>query len=123
MPNGTCDPASRGMTYNEGMLAVDNGAVTVTYRYGWDGVSTLDSATGCVGPILYISGTNNSQFTYYAHFAGRKGTWRTVQINPGQTLTFDKTGQLKQAGFNDSTDVEGLVINQSSTPPSSERQR
>lgn len=117
MPAGTCDPASRGMAYNEGTYAVDNGAVVVTYRYGWDGTSTIDSDTGCVGPMLLLSGSNRSAVTYYAHFQGRKGTWRRVQLNPGQTVTYDKTGQLKQAGFNDNTDLDGLRITTDPNPP------
>ena len=40
MPIGTCDPASRGDAYNSGELAIDNGNVTIEYRYGWDGPRT-----------------------------------------------------------------------------------
>lgn len=47
MPLGTCDPASRGETFNEGELAIEQseafprGAVTLSYRYGWDGPRTI----------------------------------------------------------------------------------
>jgi hypothetical protein len=119
MPAGTCDPASRGAAYNEGEFAVAGGAVVVPYRYGWDGPSTME--TGCVGPLQMVSGTNNSTQTYYAHFQGRKGTWRRVQLDPGQSVTYDKTGQLKQAGLIDNTDLDGLYITTDPNPPSNAR--
>lgn len=40
MPVGTCDPATRGDPYNVTQLAVADGTVMVTIRYGWDGTST-----------------------------------------------------------------------------------
>lgn len=117
MPSGTCDPASRGQTYNEVTLASgNNGDVVVTYRFGWDGVSTFQ--TGCVGPLLYLSGTNNSETTtYYAHFQGRRGQWRKVALEPGETMTEDRPQRLRALGFDDSRDVEGLLITADPNPP------
>lgn len=116
MPVGTCDPASRGDSYNEGSLAIEG--VVVTYRYGWDGTSTRDVEPGCVGPLLYLSGTNTSTTTtYYAHFQGRRGTWRRVELAPGQTVTEDRPQRLSQQGFATNQDVEGLYITADPTPP------
>src|SRR5687767_9641608 len=101
-----CDPAANGAEYNEVVLAAgENGDVTVTYRYGWDGVSTKE--TGCVGPLIYVSGVNNSATTtYYAHFQGRRGTWRRISLAPGQTLEEDRPNRLRAMGFDDSSDME-----------------
>lgn len=117
MPIGTCDPASRGDAYNEGQFAQgENGAVVVTYRYGWDGTSTRE--TGCIGPLIYLSGTNNSAVTYYAHFQGRRGQWRRVELAPGATVTESNRQKLRQQGFETNQDVEGLYITTDPNPPS-----
>lgn len=117
MPTGTCDPASRGDAYNEGQLAAgEAGEVVVTYRYGWDGVSTRE--TGCVGDVIYVSGTNNSATTtYYAHFQGRRGRWLRVELAPGETMTEDRRQRLRQLGFETNQDVEGLYITRDPSPP------
>ena len=116
MPIGTCDPASRGDAYNSGELAIDNGNVTIEYRYGWDGTSTRE--TGCVGPFVQGTGAgnrwalravNNSQITYWAHFTGKRGTPRTIQMDPGFNQTYTVT-QLNNNGFLDNTDLDELSI-------------
>jgi hypothetical protein len=124
MPAGTCDPASRGDTWNSGQLDIDGGdtrgGVSVDYRYGWDGVSTR--ATGCVGPLNRIRVRSGASVVYYAHFQGRRGTWRRVQIDPGDNRTVGAAA-LTAAGFQDNTDLEGLYITQDPNPPTITRKR
>ena len=114
MPVGTCDPASRGDTWNSGQLTIDGGAVTVDYRYGWDGVSVRPD---CVGPLNRVRVTNTTtDVTYYAHFKGRRGQPKVLEIPPGFVNTYN-SGQLSSRGFEDNTDLEGLLITRSATPP------
>ena len=110
---GTCDPASRGQQWNTISESVDGDAVTITYEFGWDGTSVRPD---CVGPLNSVVASNASQVTYYGHFQGRKGTWLRVQLDPGRTQTFNAQ-QLKRAGFNDNTDLEGLFITTNPNPP------
>lgn len=111
---GTCDPATRGMAYNE-MQQVE-GPVEVYVRYGWDGVSTRE--TGCDGPVLLLRGTNTSATeTWYGHFQGRKGTWVLVTLAPGQVVQVTSSGTLKQMALSNRSDLDGLYIDNSPTPP------
>lgn len=110
---GTCDPATRGMAYNE--VQQDQGPVVIYARFTWDGVSVMPD---CDGPIILLRGTNMSATeTWYVHFQGRKGTWRTVTLTPGISLQVTSSGQLRQLGLPDASDLAGLYITQSSTPP------
>lgn len=115
MPVGTCDPASRGELWNFGELVA--GDVRITYRYGWDGVSTRDGPAGCVGPLNRLRCQNlSATATWYAHFRGRRGQPRVVALTPG----FDQTwtgGQLSSRGFDTNSDLENLRITDSPTPP------
>ena len=113
MPIGTCDPASRGDQFNVGQETFGTDGL-ITYRYGWDGVSTMD--TGCVGPLQDVTCVNNNPQTWYAHFQGRKGTWKSVTMAPGFNQTYNRN-QLRQQGFNDSSDLEGLYLTTDPTPP------
>lgn len=123
MPAGTCDPASRGDAYNSAALSIDNGAVTVEYRFGWDGVSTRE--TGCVGPLVAgpvgdrwaMRVTNTTTTTYYAHFLGRRGRPRVVTLDPETTRTW-LPAALRVAGFEDSSDAQGMLITRSPETPS-----
>jgi hypothetical protein len=121
---GTCDPASRGDAFNSGELAY--GPVRVQYRYGWDGTSTKDTG-GCAGPLVQGTGVASNRWaikvensspvdTWYAHFKGRKGQPKVVEITPGLVASFNLS-QCVARGFSDSTDVEGLLITQSLIPP------
>lgn len=118
MPAGTCDPASRGEEYTEFEQAQGGaGEVTVYGRYGWDGVST--KATGCVGELLMLRLTNNAAETYWVHFMGPEGsTPKTIQMDPG-TLDVLEGAELEAHGLYLNTDVGGMYINTSPTPPSS----
>ncbi|HEY9418111.1 MAG TPA: hypothetical protein VIQ30_25405 [Pseudonocardia sp.] len=114
MPEGTCDPATRGAAYNE--FVQMSGPVTIYGRYGWDGVSVKPD---CDGPVLLLRGTNASATeTWYVHFKGRRGTWRAVPLAPGETREVTANNQLRQLGLADASDLEGIYITQSQAPPS-----
>ena len=113
MPIGTCDPATRGMAYNEG--AQDSGPVKLTYRYGWDGVSTRE--TGCVGPLLRLTVQNLSATeTWYVHMKGKRGQPQVFTLTPGFNATYNQ-GQLGSRGMDTNEDLDELHITQSPTPP------
>lgn len=113
MPEGTCDPATRGMAYNE--IEQAEGPVVIYARFGWDGTSIRPD---CDGPVSLLRGTNTSTTdTWYAHFKGRKGTWITVSLAPGEVREVTSSGQLRQLGLSDRSDLDGLYITQSPTPP------
>lgn len=121
MPIGTCDPASRGATWNEGEQdfgapdpATGRALGILTYRYGWDGVSTRE--TGCVGPLNRVTVLNGNPETWYAHFQGRRGQWRRIDMAPGFSRTYNQS-QLRNAGFEDNTDLENLTISTDPSPP------
>ena len=116
MPTGTCDPATRGQAFNVLQLAIGNGDVFVTIRYGWDGVSTRD--TGCDGPLVNgtgsgnvwaVSYTNAGQTTYYMHTVGKNGQARTLTLNPGASGTLTKT-QAASAGYVNRSDCDDLSL-------------
>lgn len=115
MPGGTCDPASLGYAYWETSQAQGpNGEVLVTFRYGWDGVSVKPD---CVGPVSYVKGTNTGAVTYYVHLKGRRGTVRTIALEPGQTLEESRRPVLRNLGLETNQDVEGMAITTDPTPP------
>lgn len=105
----TCDPAQWGMPYVEDNLAQgEHGEVLVTYRYNWDGVSVKPD---CNGPIIYLAGRNDSAVvTYYAHFQGRGGTTRHLEMPPGSFYEENRRQRLINLGFVNRLDMDGLVI-------------
>lgn len=112
MPEGTCDPATRGMAYNE--IEQQSGPVTVYGRYGWDGVSERPE---CDGPVSLVRGTNASEDdTWYVHFQGQSGTWRTVTLAPGETREIVQP-ELTQLGLADYADLRGLYVSDEADPP------
>lgn len=113
MPTGTCDPASRGQTWNEAEQTFGT-AGSITYRYGWDGVSTKE--TGCVGPLNRVQVVNGNPETWYAHFQGKRGTWRRIVLDAGVSRSYT-SGQLQSQGFIDNTDLEGLYLTTDPLPP------
>lgn len=116
MPEGTCDPASRGQAYNETSMAQGyNGEVQITFRFGWDGVSVRPD---CVGPVTYILGTNNSTTTtYYAHMKGRRNNPITISLAPGETKEETNRQRIRNLGLETNQDVEGLSITTDPNPP------
>jgi hypothetical protein len=116
MPIGTCDPASRGDAFNVLQLAVGNGDVMVTIRYGWDGVSVrpdcdgpLVNGTGPASNKWAVSYANLGPTTYYMHIEGRNGTPRTLTLNPGQSGTLTAT-QCANNGYGTAADFDGLTL-------------
>lgn len=116
MPAGTCDPATRGDAFNVMQLAVGNGDVMVTIRYGWDGTSTRE--TGCDGPLVNGTGSGNvwavsylnaGQATYYMHTIGRNGQARSLRINPGASGTLTKA-QAASQGYVNVSDCDDLSL-------------
>lgn len=117
---GTCDPASRGQAFNVQELSVANGGVTLTVRYGWDGVSVKDSEEGCDGPLVNGTGpaanrwairavNNTTDTTYYAHTLGKRGQPRTITLLPGQTSTYTAQ-QAANNGYETISDLYDLSL-------------
>ena len=103
---GSCDPASRGDTWNT--MEEDIGPVRIVAQYGWDGVST---APNCDGPLNSVQGVNTSATdTWYAHFLGRANTPHTLTLAPGFNKTYNSS-QLGRQGFNSYSDLVDLIIN------------
>lgn len=104
MPEGTCDPTTRGEQWNTIQYAVDNGNVEVTIRWNWDGVSVRPD---CDGPVIDIRVVNTSQIAYYANLPAKKKALRNVAIPPGTDVTLSGQ-QLKLAGLELYSDTIGV---------------
>lgn len=117
MPAGTCDPASVGLTEWSGAQQV--GPCLIEYTYGWDGVSVRPD---CIGPLTEVVVTNQSPIgvwpaaTWYVHLKGRRGSPKVLDIAPG-TVDRIPRGQLVSRGIIDNTDLEGMRLTDSPTPP------
>lgn len=117
MPAGTCDPATRGDLFNVLQMAVGNGDVMVTIRYGWDGTSTRD--TGCDGPLVNGTGPASNRWavayqnlggtTYYLHTTGRNGQPHTFTLGPGASGTLTAQ-QAASQGFATRLDCDDLTL-------------
>jgi len=106
---GTCDPATRGKTFNVLATQYAGGLVGITVRYGWDGVSTYPN---CDGPIIQVQVFNNDSVSWWVHTVGRKGQPIALQMVPGFSATY--TGaQLATLGFNNKTDLDELTLSKS----------
>jgi hypothetical protein len=122
MPTGTCDPASRGNTFNTTIMAVANGKVEIIIRWGWDGVSVLPD---CEGPLVNGTGggnvwavqvTNNDTASWWVHTVGKRGQPRNVEFTPGSVTKFTKT-QASNNGYDSYSDFSSLVLDQDPNPP------
>lgn len=118
MPAGTCDPATRGATFNEFEVAWFEGAVVMKGRFGWDGVSVKPN---CDGPLIRLQGINTTQQTYYAWFLSKSGTPRSITMGPGfnQIVTQPTLGNQ---GFNSYSDCDGITVTETPVSPFSSRQ-
>lgn len=124
MPAGTCDPASRGDAFNVVEMSKGNGLVSVTVRYGWDGVSTRESENGCDGPLINGTGVvanrwairvvNNDAAVWYLHTTGRRGQPRDIAYQPGTTTTYT-ANQATNAGYATVSDIADLSLSTSPT--------
>jgi hypothetical protein len=105
MPSGPCPANLDGEQ--------DKGGVRVIYHATWDGVSVRDSAASCDGPLVTLAAVNPTGVVMYAHFEGKRGAMRHVQIPVG----FDNTAnpfrqpQLRNQGLETHSDLDGLTIN------------
>lgn len=113
MPTGPCPANWTGqLWFPVDASRPELGGVEIRYTIKHDGTSTRETG-GCMGTVTDLGARSSATVTMYAHFEGRKGTPRTITIEPGfDNLANPYTkGQLNSQGFSDSTDVEGLVIN------------
>lgn len=109
MPLGTCDPASRGESYNQMAYEVPapdgSGTVLVDCHFGWDGTSTMPN---CDGPTLFIRTRNTSAMTAWANLPNKKKPPTWVQIDPGTDVTITAQGQLNNLGLSKASDVTSV---------------
>lgn len=104
MPAGTCDPASRGQTFNS--VTVEDGPVLIDCRFGWDGVSVRPS---CDGPVTFLRVRNTGAVSWYARLPNKKKGNPWVEIPPG-TDTQLSAGQRNQLGLQNYSDVAGVGL-------------
>jgi hypothetical protein len=122
MPAGTCDPATRGEPYNVQQMSKGNGKVTITVRYGWDGVSVKE--TGCDGPLINGTGVvanrwavqvvNNDTVPWWVHTIGKRGQPRNYQFDAGSTTKFT-ANQAGNNGYDTISDFDSLTLTTSPT--------
>lgn len=105
MPIGTCDPATRGETYNS--VTIESGPVLVDCKYGWDGVSTRE--TGCDGPVQSIRVRSTGTVSWYARLPNKKKGNKWIEIPPGTDVTYSG-GQLNSLGLQNYSDVAGVSL-------------
>ena len=111
MPIGTCDPATRGDTFNATQLEKPlpnlSGSVLVDIRWGWDGVSVRPN---CDGPVQSLRVRNNGTQTAWASLPNKKKAPLWVQIDPGTDVTTSSPGQLSNLGLSNYADVVGVTL-------------
>lgn len=123
MPAGTCDPATRGQAFSVLQLAVANGDVMLTIRFGWDGVSVRPN---CDGPLINGTGVasnrwavqaqNLSQTTYYAHTIRKNGQLARYTLGPGATGNVT-VAQASANGYTAASDFGSLSMSTDPNPP------
>lgn len=101
---GTCDPASRGQSFNE--LAQQDGPIFFVCRFGWDLVSERPN---CDGPISFLQVKNTGAVTWYAHLPNKKKGDPWVEIPPGTDTTIN-AGTRNQLGLENYSDVAGVGL-------------
>lgn len=105
MPRDTCDPAPN--EFNKTVLSKDDGRVTFTCRWRWDGVSVQPN---CQGPIEDVRVQNTGPNTWELSLPNST-TQKTRLLVPGEDRTF--TGQqLAGIGLLKVSDIEGVVMTQ-----------
>lgn len=105
-PSGTCDPATRGQTYNQVTLEIPlpngSGSVLIDSRFGWDGTSVRPN---CDGPTQSIRTRNTGTQSAWAVLPDKKKAPHWVQIDPGTDVTVSAQGQLNNLGLTSYSDV------------------
>ena len=108
MPNGTCDPATRGDAFNIMELAAgSNASVVVTVRYGWNGTSVKPN---CDGPVKDLRVRNTGAATHWALLPAKKNGDLWVAIPAGTDSTISSPGQLANLGLSNYSDVAGVQV-------------
>lgn len=108
MPIGTCDPATRGESFNTQELAAGiDGSVVATIRYGWDGVSVKPD---CDGPVQSLRVRNTGAATHWALLPAKKNGSKWVEIPPGTDQTISSQGQLNNLGLRNISDFAGITV-------------
>lgn len=109
MPLGTCDPASRGETYNQQTLEVElpdgSGHVLIDVRFGDNGTSTFPD---CDGPIRSLWTRNTGDATAWALLPNKKKAPAWVAVNPGDDITVTAKGTLNNLGLVNFSDAAGV---------------
>lgn len=109
MPDGTCDPASRGESSNDSAMEVPlpdgTGSVLIDCRFGWDGVSVRPT---CDGPIISIRTRNTGTSPAWALLPNKKKAPAWVQIDPGADVTTTAKGALTNLGLLNYSDVQAV---------------
>lgn len=127
MPTGTCDPASRGQTFNTTIMARGNGKVEIVIRWGWDGVSVLPE---CEGPLVNGTGpvenrwavqvTNSDTTSWWVHTVGKRGQPRDYEFAAGSVTKFTRA-QAANNGYDSYSDFSALTLDQDPNPPASQK--
>ena len=111
MASGTCNPASRGDTFNSVTIEEHapnfSGSILVDVKFGWDSVSIRPD---CDGPVASIRLRNTSTQTAWADLPNKKRGNRWVAINPGTDATTSQANQLRNLGLENYADVLGVAI-------------
>lgn len=115
MPIGTCDPVTRGQTFNEFDIhrnVEGVGVVRARGEYGWNNVSTKE--TGCDGPLNSLRVSNFGSVSAYVLLPNKKKGDKWVEIPPGTNDEAISAGQRNQLGVENYSDVVGVTL--SATP-------
>lgn len=106
MPIGTCDPATRGETWNAWTYSIDNNACWAHVRWTWDGTSVMPN---CNGPVLDIRVVNTSGLTYYCNLPNKTRGRTNMEIPPGTDETLSGNW-LRQNGLETYQETLGPTI-------------
>lgn len=115
MGGNSCNPADWGASALSVEQTFGVGGF-IHYEYQWDGISVQPE---CRGELNLAWARNNNPETWYAHFQGRRGTWKRITMAPGfdNSATPYTRNQLRQQGFEDNTDMLDLTISKNPNPP------
>ena len=101
MTHGSCDPSPN--PFQTTVLSKDNGRVTFTCRWAWDGVSTPPN---CQGPIEDVRVQNTGPNVWILSLPNGQ-TQKTRELLPGTDRTFSGQ-QLAGVGLLVASDIEGV---------------
>lgn len=108
---GGCDPAERGDAHN--VTTLQSGVAFIEVLWDWDGVSTPPL---CDGPLVSAHGVNAGAASRWAHFQGRSGNPKVLELTPGLDVTLTPA-QLHPRGFDLHSDMVGVTLTDSAATP------